>query len=183
MTKSILISIRPEHVYDILNGSKTLELRKSVPKDFVGWVYVYVTKAKPELLYALGGCGDNGSCSSSCYILNDYLSNEEVEIGIKNGDILLNGKVVARFWFDDYDDVSIKYRIDKNQIERVIEQACISYEDFDKYVGDRENIYGWHIKNLEIFDEPMALSDFYGEQQIEYDWRDFYKTSDGFTPL
>ena len=49
MSKSIMISIKSEHVVNILNGKKTLELRKSVPKDFVGWVYIYVTKAKPYL--------------------------------------------------------------------------------------------------------------------------------------
>ena len=82
----------------------------------------------------------------------------------------LNQDIPFRFWFDDYDDVSTKYRIDANQVERVIEQACISYDDFDKYVGDRENIYGWHIKKLEIFDKPMQLNEFYKDsfEQCEY---------------
>ena len=47
--KEIVISIRPEYALNILNGSKTLELRKSVPKGYVGWVYGYVTKGKPYL--------------------------------------------------------------------------------------------------------------------------------------
>ena len=44
--KAILLSINPEHALNILNGKKTLELRKRVPKGFIGWVYVYVTKGK-----------------------------------------------------------------------------------------------------------------------------------------
>ena len=43
----------------------------------------------------------------------------------------------------------------------MIKQACIEHEDLDKYVGDRETIYAWHIKKLEIFDTPLSLSDFY----------------------
>lgn len=50
--KSILLSIKPEYALNILNGSKTLELRKSIPKDIDEiikqqggiWVYMYVTK-------------------------------------------------------------------------------------------------------------------------------------------
>ena len=44
--KALLLSVRPEHAIKILNGEKTLELRKGVPKGFEGWVYVYVTKGK-----------------------------------------------------------------------------------------------------------------------------------------
>ena len=43
MTKSLMISIQPEHAYNIINGKKTLELRTWIPKDY-GWVYVYVNK-------------------------------------------------------------------------------------------------------------------------------------------
>ena len=44
--KSILLSIRPEWVAKILNGEKTIEVRKQFPKDYVGWVYIYCTKDK-----------------------------------------------------------------------------------------------------------------------------------------
>ena len=141
--KAIVISIRPEYALNILNGSKTLELRKKVPKDFVGWVYVYVTK------------GERLS------VVHDDENGETYYYLDSNWGRSLNQDIPFRFWFDDYDDVSTKYRIDKSQIERVIEQACIGYDDFDKYVGDRENIYGWHIKKLEVFDKSMELSEFF----------------------
>lgn len=44
--KAILISIKPQWVAKILNGEKTIEIRKKFPKDFVGWVYIYCTKDK-----------------------------------------------------------------------------------------------------------------------------------------
>ena len=45
MIKSILISIRPEWVEKILNGEKTIEIRKTMPKcDLPIDVYIYCTK-------------------------------------------------------------------------------------------------------------------------------------------
>ena len=42
--KSILLSIKPKYVAEILNGEKTIEVRKRFPKDYKGWVYIYCTK-------------------------------------------------------------------------------------------------------------------------------------------
>lgn len=47
--RAVLMSIRPEHLVKILNGNKTIEVRKAVPKDYIGWVYLYCTKGKPYL--------------------------------------------------------------------------------------------------------------------------------------
>ena len=44
--KAILMSIKPKYVAKILNGEKTIEIRKKFPKDYVGWVYIYCTKDK-----------------------------------------------------------------------------------------------------------------------------------------
>ena len=47
--KAILMSIRPQHLVNILNGKKTIELRKQFPSDYRGWVYCYCTLGKPYL--------------------------------------------------------------------------------------------------------------------------------------
>ena len=48
--KSILISIKPQYVADILNGYKTIEIRKTKPKcELPCKVYIYCTKGKPYL--------------------------------------------------------------------------------------------------------------------------------------
>lgn len=45
--KAILISIKPKWVADILNGKKTIEIRKTMPKcDLPIDVYIYCTKDK-----------------------------------------------------------------------------------------------------------------------------------------
>ena len=46
--KAILISIQPQWVAKEINGEKTIEVRKKLPKDYIGWVYIYCTKAKPN---------------------------------------------------------------------------------------------------------------------------------------
>ena len=82
--KAILLPINPEHAYNIIKGRKTLELRKRVPKDFVGWVYVYVTKGKR---LSVVHDDENGK---TYYYLNSHWGRS------------LNQDIPFRFWFDDY---------------------------------------------------------------------------------
>jgi predicted transcriptional regulator len=154
--KAIMISIRPEHVVNILNGKKTLELRKSVPKGFVGWVYIYVTKAKPYLF-------NETRSSERFYTLEDDRHLDDVFN-------LLNGKVVARFWLDEY--IAYKYYKDDNTYfakriqdfgygaEEVLKRSYLTRDEFKAY-GKGKDLYAWHIKKLEIFDRPKELHHFY----------------------
>ena len=50
MSKSVLISIKPEWVEKILSGEKTLELRKNAPQDIAPpfTCYIYCTTSKTE---------------------------------------------------------------------------------------------------------------------------------------
>ena len=103
--KAIMLSVRPEWVEKILKGKKTIEIRKSVPKEFKGWVYIYCTKNFPILV-------DHKT-------FHEWYK-EEMEAQVKDTDTserfslferswsydffgtIVNGKVVARFWFDEY---------------------------------------------------------------------------------
>ena len=49
MSKAILISIKPKYVAKILNGEKTIEIRKTMPKDLPIDVYIYCPKDKEKL--------------------------------------------------------------------------------------------------------------------------------------
>jgi len=150
MSKSILISIKPEHALNILNGKKTLELRKSVPKDFVGWVYGYVTKGKPYL-----------------YKTPNYLISSN-----RQHDGMLNGTIPFRFWFDGYDiyvydgfylggyfDDKVTL-IHEDNYKLPLGNLCLTEEQIKDY-GKGKDLYAWHIKKLEVFDKPMILSEFY----------------------
>lgn len=154
MIKALMVPIRPEHAVNILNGKKTLDLRTWIPKGYVGWVYVYVTKGKPYLTEV---CAD------------EYWNTIYQTFNIPHfGDIDLNGKVVARFWFDEYytyhhynhgvglynDDAEYNVMYDD------LDKLCLEYREIENY-GKGKTLYAWHIKKLEIFDEPKQLSDFY----------------------
>lgn len=161
MIKSILISIQPEHLVNILNGKKTLELRKTVPKNYKGWVYIYCTKNGDNLVY-------NGK-------------SYQLEKG-KKLDYDLNGKVVARFCFDEYEEITLQ-PISKNSKVHVYQsqklsnydlmlKTCLQEHEMVNYLGAK-NGYILHIKNLEIFDKPMELSKFY---KNDSKWSKHYKT-------
>ena len=148
--KALLLSIRPEHAINILNGEKTLELRKTIPHDFKGYVYVYVTKAKPYLGKYL---------DTNNFRLSDEVSFKDI-----------NGTIPMRFWFDEY--ISYKYYADDNTYfvkrpqdfrygaEGVLKRLCLTRDEFKEY-GQGKDLYAWHIKKLDTFYEPMQLSDFY----------------------
>lgn len=166
MTKSILISIKPEHLINILNGKKTLELRKSVPKDYKGWVYIYCTKS--------GGQGLIHHQRVDLDFLGQYEEEEhyslfDYRIQFDFFGRHLNGSVVARFWFDDFEIYSFGTNIYERYIHNSNEYD-IPYNDLNKLelnyrnvvsYGNEKTLYAWHIKNLEIFDKPLALKNFY----------------------
>ena len=182
MEQAILLSIQPQHAAKILNGDKTLELRKSVPKDYKGWVNLYCVKGIKDILYKY----------KDKYYTQHYLTfTDYVEV--------LNSKVVARFWFDEYEKVecrTVPYNKNGTIYDDFIENGVyklkstvivgygIVFERRDKYIGTMlknkdfikmcltpqklhdyiglgNNGYVWHINQLEIFDEPLSLSDFY----------------------
>ena len=162
MTKSLMLSIQPKHLVNILNGNKTLELRKTVPKDFKGWVYIYCTKGKHNLIK----------------VKNRYVLEKGNRL-----DYDLNSKVVARFWFDEYDTYSIEKPVNNLMVlelnnkgglsmdghtqPNLINKSCVDINDIWDYAKPSKNspdkqrwVYAWHIHLLEIFDEPLELSDF-----------------------
>lgn len=152
-SKELLISIKPEHLVNILNGKKTLELRKTVPKDYKGWVNIYCTKGKPYL-------GKNHDGNIGLYNIPAFGHFN------KSGD--LNGKVVARFWFDEYIELEHYDFWDESYYWKntvisafALEKAtCMSSLEMEEYAKGK-TLYAWHIKKLEIFDKPKDLSEFY----------------------
>lgn len=145
--KSILLSIKPEWLVKILNGEKTIEVRKKFPKDYVGWVYLYCSKGKPRVIIQSNGV---------IAIDNKHYS---------YGDEELNGKVVARFWCDKVTEMIVgEDCCGDAEIEEgcdLIDQTCLTEIEIIKYLGGiGKNGYAIHISKLEIFDKPRELSEF-----------------------
>ena len=152
--KAILISIRPQWVAKILNGEKTIEIRKRFPKDYAGWVYIYCTKERPYLTRGVRG-DVYPSCVSSQGIVPHHL----------------NSKVVARFWCDKVEELmfleGLYSQLDRGYCTDTLDNAQIEIksrvpqESIIDYLYSKGKGYAIHITKLEIFDRPKEISEFY----------------------
>ena len=158
--KAIMMSIRPQHVAKILNGEKTIEIRKKFPKDYVGWVYIYCTKEKP---YARR------------YVHNDKWGTLEY--------IKSDGKVVARFWVDKVEEIKYHfgyYDMGEWAESYILENSCLSAEELDDYLQASKEydetkvsrVYGYaiHITKLEIFNKPKEIGEFRRYCDKHFNW-------------
>ena len=98
--KNILISIQPQWVEKILNGEKTIEIRKTMPKcELPCKVYIYCTNTKNKV-------GKN-------VVPPDYLTKPNYltkrYVCGANYDECINGKVVAEFTLNKVDGFHIPY--------------------------------------------------------------------------
>lgn len=154
--KAIMISIKPEWVAKILNGEKTIEIRKTMPKcDLPIDVYIYCTLNKENLVREE---------LTNKFALTHIWNRKEL---IKRN-WLLNGKVVAKFTLNKVekftnDDLWAKcFKTDE-----LIAKSCVRFSQITAY-SCASSIYAWHIDNLEIFDEPKELSEF--SHWVKYQW-------------
>ena len=155
MKKAVLISIRPEWVEKILNGEKTIEIRKTAPKcELPIDVYIYCTKSKILVDWQEYLEGERYEALSECPPLNKPQ---------------LQGKVVAKFtlkkidWFcsEEFSGSYEKGVVSFSNTFKLFssEDACMSQQEIYEYTKF-EPARGWHISDLEIFDQPKELSDF-----------------------
>ncbi|MBO7714597.1 MAG: hypothetical protein J6S85_13560 [Methanobrevibacter sp.] len=148
MSKAVLISIKPEWVEKILNGEKTIEIRKTMPKcELPCKVYIYCTKNRHL------ACVVDKNGAELFYTCNN-------ETAFITGGYLGNGKVVAEFMcgqtINKFDIDGLKFY---DMLDMFLEQSCLTQEQLTKYLGDNLG-YAWHIEDLKIFDKPKELSEF-----------------------
>lgn len=154
VTKELMITISAEHAFNILNGKKTLELRTWIPKDYVGWVYVYVTKGKPYLVKFYN--------DYPIQAINDYTYQELLD----DGNVPMNGKVAFRFWFDEYDilDYGFREKPYRHQVDLYawhikdleIFDTPKKLGEFQNYVGKVDDTPEWAItSSWQIFHRPL----------------------------
>ena len=157
--KSILLSIKPQWVEKILNGKKTIEVRKQFPKDYVGWVYIYCTKSKPYLwkgAYRPYHTVDTHNPFNYYWHCNPKYRSD------------FNGKVIARFWCDKVEEILNNglARRSETMMKELLEKSCLTMNELNKYAPHKEYkendfIYAIHISKLEIFDKPKYLTEYY----------------------
>lgn len=148
--RAILISIRPQWVEKILNGEKTIEIRKTKPNIKLPCkVYIYCTKGKPYL-YRVND--DNK------FELTNKLRFQDSSCFVKDYNAQ-NGKVVAEFTLKNISYWQPYWTPEVMHICDISEKSCVSIEDLMKYCGDGI-IYAWHIDDSKIYDKPKELSQF-----------------------
>lgn len=143
--KKILISIRPKWVEKIASGEKTIEVRKSAPKEVPFKAYIYCTKGKDgyEWLYRVD---NNGYGKAQSW----------------------HGKVIGEFICDKVERFTVG-SLRSDDLEKL---ACLSYNEMISYFYKPEELDGktvkqgfaWHISDLKIYDKPKELSEFWGRK-------------------
>lgn len=154
--KAVLISIKPKWCELIANGEKTVEVRKTKPKLKPPFLcYIYCTKPREKIFY-------HGEYYNDL-LYKDFWSGELV-CGCTM-DAALNGKVIGEFVCDVIE--TIAYTIDGYADIIDCKYACMSPSDFLEY-GKGGTLYGWHISDLKIYDEPQELSEFEGLRKTKF---------------
>lgn len=150
--KSVLISIQPKWCELILKGKKTVEVRKTRPKLETPFkCYVYQTKGKEKLIDIIK---DGDIC---CY--GETYHGKPVFIKMREDSVYAGlfgkkQKVIGEFVCDTIvTDKTFGHDPLFNGA------ACMSEVEAAAY-SCQSPIYGWHISNLKIYDEPCPLSNF-----------------------
>lgn len=144
--KAVLISIRPHWCEKIVSGEKTIEVRKTRPKMEAPFkCYIYCTKN-----------GETLRTSPKAYCKN-------IDGSVVYKQEIMNGKVIGEFVCDRIDTLLPAnepygfYDIDDDYCV----QTHLEYGALWDY-GNGQTLYGWHISNLKIYNEPKALGEFTG---------------------
>lgn len=130
--KSVLISIQPKWCEKIASGKKTIEVRKTAPKEVPFKCYIYET---------------NGQ-----YIKFTHGALTKYGYG--------RGKVIGEFICDKVATYPRNYEFGYEISENEFNETALTAEQFVDY-GKGKTLYGWHISDLKIYDKPKELSEFY----------------------
>lgn len=155
--KAILMSIKPKWVARILNGYKTIEVRKTAPKcELPIDVYIYCTK--------------KGGLMRDVTPVITYFVSSPVGPVTSNESERLEGKVVAKFTLRKVEEYKVwdsfnlvkANGIDKHSPSEILEGSYLSGNELVEYLGgiSGKRFCAWHISDLVIFDKPKKLWEF-----------------------
>ena len=137
--KAVMISIRPCWCEQITSGAKTMEVRKRAPKLATPFkCYIYQTKER-------------------------WAFNLLRKIGFDRfADILERGfgRVIGEFVCDYIRMFDVPYPAYQSKMDKdILDQTQCTYYQLHRYAY-HDNLYGWHISQLKIYDKPKALRNF-----------------------
>ena len=171
--KSVLLSIRPEWCVKILNGEKTVEIRKNRPKLKPPFrCYIYCTKA-PQQLITIFKDGEETMDGEIHHGKPVFVKFDKLLPDSVRGKTQM---IIGEFICDDIRRIGPEYCIVKEDIETAIAGSCLSIKQVKEYAGwdigmnyaDMKDLYGWHISGLKIYDKPRKLQSFTGLQETRF---------------
>lgn len=180
--KSVLISLRPKWCCLTASGEKTIEVRKTAPKEVPFKGHIYATKATKWFR--------SGIILTSDELL--WLSNGKIkmcdgfELWAEGEDYqCVNGKVIGEFVCDKISEIRFSpwsHGEYVSDIENLHKVSCLDFDEMFSYLGDGVG-YGWHISDLKIYDKPKELSEFAvadkeAIRQCEYREQSYYAFTD-----
>lgn len=140
--KAVMFSINPVWCRKIILGEKTVEVRKRFSEMRTPFkCYIYCTLSGSNELFREVLAGDVA------------LWNREKWADKK-------GHVIGEFVCDKLESFTTDYRMNKDQTERLSRQSRIPMTDLIEYEGNAPCLWGIHISDLVIYDQPKNLSDF-----------------------
>lgn len=152
--KSILINIKPEWVALILNGDKTIEIRKTMPKcELPIKCYIYCAKSGTPIHPDI-----NGKVVAE-FVLNKITKHEKNYIDIAD--------TLSYNFLDKEVRKTGFFAGASNNLEEIL--GYIDFDDFVENYGDGKPLYFWYIDNLKIYDKPKELSEF-GVKRVFQSW-------------
>ena len=173
--KSIMISIKPLYVEKILNGEKTIEIRKTMPKcELPCKVYIYCTK--PKKWWAFSNWG-----ATSDELVWKIKDKVKMCNGLEVWDDdceKLNGKIVAEFTLNKVDilERDLNDWLPKNRYDvsnELLKYINLNQEQLWNY-GQGKTLYAWYIDGLKIYDKPKELSEFsVGKAKIDCGYENY----------
>lgn len=141
--KSVLMSIQPKWCELIARGKKTIEVRKTCPKETPFKVYIYETSKKILV-------GEHFEPSKS---KSNLLCGGKLDYIVKKDYYYGKGKVIGEFVCDKVDLID-------GATAEIEKESCLRMSDIYRYAKGK-NLYGLHISQLKIYDTPKELGEFY----------------------
>lgn len=165
--KAVMISIHPKWVHKILDGKKTIEIRKTAPKIATPFkCYIYMTSGgwewrDPFSTAVIPPSGVGAMYNGAQKVVAEFICDRIFPINVFN-----NGTI--QDW--------TRYHLDK---------SCVPYDDMVMYIGCNRSGFGWHISDLKVYDKPKELTDFAQCHKCEYsgDCKQHEYSCDGYYRL
>ncbi len=130
MSKAVMLSIRPRWCGLIAGGEKTIEVRKTRPKLDTPFKCYIYCTSGPKWCLKW----------SQRKVIGEFVCD-----GIYKSVYKVDYGMDEEGWYSEWD----------------VNEDCLTDEEIDQYAGvETDVLYGWHISDLVIYDEPRELGEF-----------------------